>query len=126
MIGQGSGSIVNTTSVAGVSGAAAGAAYTAAKHGLVGLTRSTAWMYAKKGIRCNSIIAGATQTNIGKSMDKTKLSPEGSERTALYVSCIPDYLEPVDIAYLALFLASDESRHINGANIPADAGWTAA
>jgi hypothetical protein len=60
---------------------AAGVAYTAAKHALVGLTRNTAWMYAGRGVRCN--------------------------------------------ASLALFLASDESRHINGAIIPADAGWAA-
>ena len=126
MIGQGGGSIINTASVAGVRGAAAGAAYTVSKHGLVGLTRSTAWMYAMKGIRCNSIIAGGTRTNIFDSMDMTKLDPEGTERTALYASCVPAFLEPMDIAYLALFLASDESRHINGANIPADAGWTVA
>ena len=126
MIGQGGGSIINTASVAGVRGAAAGAAYTVSKHGLVGLTVNTAWMYAKKGIRCNSIIAGGTRTNIFDSMDMTKIDPEGTERTALYASCVPAILEPMDIAYLALFLASDESRHINGANIPVDAGWTAA
>jgi NAD(P)-dependent dehydrogenase (short-subunit alcohol dehydrogenase family) len=56
MVKQGGGSIVNTASTAGIEGGAAGAAYTAAKHGLVGLTRNTAWMYATQGIRCNAII----------------------------------------------------------------------
>jgi NAD(P)-dependent dehydrogenase (short-subunit alcohol dehydrogenase family) len=52
--------------------------------------------------------------------------PEGSARTQVYTSIIPGVLEPEDIARLALFLASDESRNINGAIIPADAGWLAA
>ena len=49
-----------------------------------------------------------------------------SEPSASYAALIPAYLKPEDIANLALFLASDESCHINGAIIPADAGWTAA
>jgi NAD(P)-dependent dehydrogenase (short-subunit alcohol dehydrogenase family) len=51
---------------------------------------------------------------------------EGSARAGAYAALIPEFLQPDDIAQLALFLASDESRHINGAIVPADAGWTAA
>src|SRR5438876_10609459 len=58
MIPQGSGSVINTASTAGIEGGAAGVAYTVSKHGLVGLTRNTAWMYAKAGIRCNTICPG--------------------------------------------------------------------
>ena len=126
MVAKGSGSIVNTASVAGVSGAAAGAAYTVSKHGVVGLTRNTAWVYGPSGVRCNAIAAGAVVTNIMQSVDPTKMDPTGSARYQLYYGCIPAQLEAIDIANLALFLASDEARYINGAIIPADAGWTAA
>ncbi len=126
MLEQGGGAIVNVASTAGISGAAAGAAYTASKHALVGLTRNTAWMYADRGIRCNAICPGGTATNIAESMPTDRLDPVGGARAAAYSALIPAFLEPDDIAALALFLASDESRHINGAIIPADAGWTAA
>jgi NAD(P)-dependent dehydrogenase (short-subunit alcohol dehydrogenase family) len=125
MIDQGGGSIINTASVAGEHGGAAGVVYTASKHAVVGLTRNTAWYYAKQGVRCNSIIAGAVETNIMASVDPAKIDPEGAKQAQVYASIIPGYLKPLDIAHLALFLASDESKMINGANIPADAGWTA-
>jgi NAD(P)-dependent dehydrogenase (short-subunit alcohol dehydrogenase family) len=125
MIAQGGGSIVNTASTAGISGGAAGAAYTVSKHGLVGLTRNTAWMYAAKGIRCNAICAGGTKTNIGETMPRERLDPVGAVRAQAFAALIPVFLDPIDIANLALFLASDESRYINGAIIPADGGWKA-
>ena len=125
MLEHGGGVIINTASTAGLHGGAAGAAYTVAKHGLVGLTRNTAWMYAKRGIRCNAICPGATMTNIGESMPENRLDPTGAARAAEFAALAPAYLQPDDIAALALFLASDESRHINGAIIPADGGWDA-
>jgi NAD(P)-dependent dehydrogenase (short-subunit alcohol dehydrogenase family) len=124
MLKQGGGSIINTASVAGIRGGAAGAAYTVSKHALVGLTRNTAWMYGTKGIRCNAMVCGGVETNIMTSVDMTKIDPEGAKRTGLFTSAMPTLLKPIDIANLALFLASDESRHINGAIIPADAGWS--
>lgn len=102
MIARSGGSIVNTASAAGIGGGAAGAAYTISKHALVGLTRSTAYRYAPDGIRCNAMACGGVETSIVQSVDATK------------------------IAQLALFLASDEAKHVNGAIIPVDAGWTAA
>jgi NAD(P)-dependent dehydrogenase (short-subunit alcohol dehydrogenase family) len=126
MIEQGGGSIVNVSSTAGIEGGAAGAAYTASKHALVGLTRNTAWIYATKGIRCNAICPGGTRTNIAETMPTDRLDPAGAARAGAYAALIPAFLESEDIAALALFLASDESRYINGAIIPADAGWTAA
>ncbi|KAF1827889.1 NAD(P)-binding protein [Dissoconium aciculare CBS 342.82] len=62
------GAIVNIASIAAFKGGAAGAAYTASKHGILGLTRNTAAFYHNKGIRCNAIQAGAMATNIGNSM----------------------------------------------------------
>ena len=125
MISQGGGSIINTASTAGISGGAAGAAYTASKHGVVGLTRNTAWIYAKQGIRCNAILPGATRTNISETMPRENVDPAGAQRVGAFTALIPALLEPTDIAALALFLASDASRYINGAIIPADGGWTA-
>jgi NAD(P)-dependent dehydrogenase (short-subunit alcohol dehydrogenase family) len=126
MVEQGGGSIVNIASTAGIEGGAAGAAYTASKHALVGLTRNTAWMYAKQGIRCNAICPGGTRTNIAESMPQDRLDAAGAGRAATYAGLIPAVLDAEDIAALGLFLASDEARYINGAIIPADAGWTAA
>jgi NAD(P)-dependent dehydrogenase (short-subunit alcohol dehydrogenase family) len=125
MLAHGGGSIINIASTAGIHGGAAGAAYTASKHALVGLTRNTAWMYAQRGIRCNAICPGATKTNIGESMPRERLDAAGAARAGAFAALAPAYLDPIDIAALALFLASDESRHINGAIIPADAGWAA-
>jgi NAD(P)-dependent dehydrogenase (short-subunit alcohol dehydrogenase family) len=126
MVSQGGGSIINIASTAAIEGGAAGAAYTASKHALIGLTRNTAWMYAKQGVRCNAICPGATRTNIAETMPQDRLDPAGAARAGSYAALIPAVLEPGDIAALALFLASDESRYINGAIIPADGGWTAA
>ena len=123
MIAQGGGSIINTASAAGVSGGVAGAAYTASKHALVGLTRNTAWMYAKQGIRCNAICPGGTATNISETMAPDRVDAAGLKRTSGFSALMPAMLEAIDIATLALFLASDESRYINGTIIPADAGW---
>jgi NAD(P)-dependent dehydrogenase (short-subunit alcohol dehydrogenase family) len=125
MLEHGGGSIINVASTAALHGGAAGAAYTASKHALVGLTRSTAWMYAKRGIRCNAICPGATKTNIGESMPADRLDKVGAERAGAFAGLIPAYLDAEDIATLALFLASDEARNINGAIIPADGGWDA-
>lgn len=126
MVEQGGGAIINIASTAGISGGAAGAAYTAAKHALVGLTRNTAWIYAAQGVRCNAICPGGTKTNIGETMVAARLDPAGAARAGAYAALIPAMLDPEDIAALALFLASDEARYVNGAIIPADAGWTAA
>lgn len=125
MLEQGSGSIVNTASVAGTHGGAAGVVYTASKHAVVGVTKNTAWYYAKSGIRCNAIVAGGVETNIMASVDQSKIDPAGAQQAGVYASIIPAMLKATDIANLALFLASDESKMINGALVPADAGWTA-
>lgn len=126
MVAQGGGSIVNVASVAGLGGGAAGAAYTTSKHALIGLTRSTAFVYAKDGVRCNAIAAGAVATNIMQSIDPTKMDPKATERFQTWYAAIPATLAADDIAGLALYLASDEARMINGAVIPADGGWSAA
>jgi NAD(P)-dependent dehydrogenase (short-subunit alcohol dehydrogenase family) len=126
MIARGGGSIINTASASSLGGGAAGAAYTVSKHGLVGLTRSTAWRYALNGIRNNAMACGGVETNIQQSIDPAKVDPAGAARYGQYQALIPAMLKPIEIAELALFLASDESKHINGAIIPIDGGWTSA
>ncbi len=125
MLEHGGGSIINISSTAGIHGGAAGAAYTASKHAVVGLTRNTAWMYAQRGIRCNAICPGATKTNIAETMPPDKLDHAGAARAQSFAALAPAYLEPDDIAGLAVFLASEDSLRINGTIIPADAGWAA-
>lgn len=125
MLSKGSGVIVNIASVGGISGAKAGAAYTASKHALIGLSKNTGYMYAKSGIRCNAIAAGAMNTNIAAGIDMQHLPPLVMERMMPGMALMPRTSEPSEVANVALFLASDDSSFINGAVIAADGGWTA-
>jgi len=120
---KGKGVIINTASTGGFSGAHAGAAYTASKHAVIGITKNTGFMYAQKGIRCNAIAPGATMTNIASTM--TNINEFGASRTKVTQGVIPRAGQPEEIAQVALFLASDESSFVNGAVIAADGGWTA-
>ncbi|MFX3632431.1 MAG: SDR family oxidoreductase [Candidatus Pristimantibacillus sp.] len=120
---KGKGVIINTASTGGFSGAHAGAAYTASKHAVVGITKNTGFMYAQKGIRCNAIAPGATMTNMAVSM--SNVNEFGASRTKTTQGVIPRLGQPEEIATVALFLATDESSFVNGAVITADAGWTA-
>ncbi|MEZ4581422.1 MAG: SDR family oxidoreductase [Caldilineaceae bacterium] len=126
MLEHGGGVIINTASTAGLHGGAAGAAYTVAKHRLVGLTRQHGMDVCQAGhsLQCH-LPRRFTMTHIGESMPEDRLDPTGAARAAEFAALAPVYLQPDDIAALALFLASDESRHINGAIIPADGGWDA-
>ena len=120
---QGHGVIVNNISAGGLYGARAGAAYTASKHAVVGLTKNTAFMYADQNIRCNGIAPGAVATNIGSTM--TNMSQAGFGRQQLGMAINPRIGQPEEIAQLALVLGSDESSFINGQVVAIDGGWTA-
>lgn len=122
MAKQGSGSIVNIASIGGLQGARAGAAYTASKHAVIGLTRNVAYMYAKTGLRCNAIAPGGVATTIGA---KIKPHPFGYERVSTGFGSAIRIGQPEEVAEAALFLASDASSLVNGSVLTADAGWTA-
>jgi len=119
-----SGNIINISSIGGLNGCRAGTAYIASKHGLSGMTKNIAFMYATKGIRCNAICPGGVETEIG-AVGMTDASQFGLERAMSGISTNPRSGKPEEIANIALFLASDDSSFINGASIVADAGWTA-
>jgi len=122
-IEKGSGIIINIASAGGLLGSRAGAAYTASKHAVIGLTKNVGFQYAKLGIRCNAIAPGAVNTNIGSTIyDPNKF---GMERAMAGINLNPRIGEPEEIAKIALFLACDDSSLINGAIITADSGWTA-
>lgn len=122
---QGNGVILNIASVGGLFGARAGAAYTACKHGLIGLTKNTGYYYAKDGIRCNAIAPGAVTTNIMEDFKMDSLSDKIKERIFTGVQMIPRSGNPEEIANAAVYLASDKSSFITGAVLTLDGGWTA-
>jgi len=120
-----SGAILNIASVGGLRGARAGAAYTASKHALVGLTKNTGFVYAKTGIRCNAIAPGGVETSIGDCMDLNNLPALAKETIMPAAQSNPRYGKPEEIANAALFLVSDEASFVNGAILAVDGGWIA-
>jgi NAD(P)-dependent dehydrogenase (short-subunit alcohol dehydrogenase family) len=119
MIRQNGGSIINISSVQGLVGARNSAAYTSMKHALIGLTRSVAYDYGPQNVRVNAICPGAIHTRIspmpGEELYQRQLSKTFLGRVGM----------PSEVAYAALFLASDASSYITGAALPVDGGWTA-
>ena len=122
MLERGKGVIVNISSIGGVQGGRAGAAYTTSKHGVVGLTKNIAFMYANKGIRCNAIAPGGVTTNIIAHMRPNAL---GYERAMTGAGGMPQMANPDEIASVALFLVSNDASFVNGEVLVADGGWTA-
>jgi NAD(P)-dependent dehydrogenase (short-subunit alcohol dehydrogenase family) len=120
---KGVGVIINIASVGGLRGCTAGAAYTASKHAVIGFTKNTGFQYAQEGIRCNAIAPGPIRTNIRDSMGTANQRGEAICRNGM--SLIRRLGEPEEIAGAALFLASDDSRFVNGTVLTVDGGWTA-
>ncbi len=118
--GQG-GSIINTASVAGLSGGCGPHAYTAAKAAVVNLTRSVAVELARKKVRVNAICPGAILTPLVHRGNKDALEPMMAQSQPW-----PEAGLGEDVAAAALYLASDESRFVTGAILVVDGGLTAA
>jgi NAD(P)-dependent dehydrogenase (short-subunit alcohol dehydrogenase family) len=121
MLTQAYGSIVNIASEAALRGSAAGAAYTASKHAVAGLTKSSAFMYGPSGIRVNAVAPGPTITNI----EARFASALGAERVQLAMSVLPDPVEADALAASITFLLSDDGVNVNGVVLPSDGGWSA-
>jgi len=122
MLAQGSGSIVNTSSEASLRGSSAGAAYTASKHAVVGLTKSSAFMYGPSGIRVNAVAPGAVITNIEAKFN----SALGADRVRTGMAVMAPPVTPDRLAASITFLLSDDGVNVNGQNLASDGGWSAA
>lgn len=122
MLAQGGGSIVNTASEAALRGSAAGVAYTASKHAVAGLTKSSAFMYGPSGIRVNAVAPGPTITNI----EATFASPLGADRIRTGMAVMTDPVDADALAASITFLLSDDGVNINGVILASDGGWSAA
>lgn len=122
MLKAGKGAVINTASEAGLRGSAAGAAYTASKHGVVGLTKSLAVMYRKQGIRANAIAPGGTRTGIVVDADREAHGPAALGPHFVNVGKLA---QPEEQAAAIVFLASDAASNINGVVLPVDDGWSA-
>jgi NAD(P)-dependent dehydrogenase (short-subunit alcohol dehydrogenase family) len=117
--------IVFTASEASFRGAAAGAAYTASKHGVVGLAKSLAIMYRDRGIRTNVIAPGGTRTNLQLVDPNARPSSDGTAVLARYNANQGRMADPDEPAAAIFFLASPAASGINGAILPVDDGWCA-
>ncbi|WEO77357.1 SDR family oxidoreductase [Cryobacterium sp. SO2] len=122
MLARQSGSIVNVASEAALRGSAAGVAYTASKHAVVGLTKSSAYMYGPSGIRVNAVAPGPTITNI----EATFASQLGAERVRAGMALLPDAVEADALAASITFLLSDDGVNVNGQVLASDGGWSVA
>jgi len=125
MISQGGGVIINTASIAGFLGGRSGFAYTASKHGIIGITRSIAVAYGDRGVRCNCISPGSVVTNISGGELGGEASSDAKALREKGLATRPPRATPGQIAPTAVFLASEDGRYINGRNIVVDGGWTA-
>jgi NAD(P)-dependent dehydrogenase (short-subunit alcohol dehydrogenase family) len=125
MLKQGSGSIVNISSVNGLVSEPFLAVYSASKGGVVMLTRGIALDYAAQGIRCNCICPGWVDTKINHAHAAMMGGLEKIYANIGQFQPIGRPGEPREIAHLALFLASDEASFITGSVISADGGMTA-
>lgn len=121
MCGQESGgNIVNVASIGGVCGCRAGAAYTASKHALVGLTENTAYMYVSNNIRCNVICPGGVETEVMNS--QTDISQKGMGVIMAGLNTAIPQGKPEDISSAVLYVASDDAKFMNGSTIVVDGG----
>jgi len=119
MLASGGGSIVNTASIASLVAFPTMVAYCAAKGAVLQMTKTVAAEYARQGVRVNAVLPGPVSTGITRHMPAEyieavkKVTPQGRMG------------EPMEIANLALFLASDEASFVTGAAMTADGGYTA-
>jgi NAD(P)-dependent dehydrogenase (short-subunit alcohol dehydrogenase family) len=134
MLPRGRGRIVNMASVAGLNGTGGGAAYIAAKHGVVGLTRQMAVAYAARGITVNAVCPGAIPTGL-RQHSQAILGPDVPDMSGRGIAVNDDQVRAVvpagrrgtveDIASAVCYLASDEAGYITGHTMVVDGGWRA-
>ncbi len=122
MLKQGKGAIVNTSSVAGLVGFLGIPAYTASKHGILGLTKASALEYAKQGIRINAVCPGVIKTPM---IDRFTGKNKEVEKQFANQEPIGRLGEPEEVAAAVTWLCSDKASFVTGVAMPVDGGWVA-
>lgn len=125
MMGQKNGAIVNTSSISGILGWPAYAAYSTSKGGVIQLTRQMAVDYAPYNIRVNCICPGTTLTPLIERLFELEEDPETVKKVIAARHPLGRFAQPEEIAQAVLFLASEEASFITGAVLPVDGGYTA-
>jgi NAD(P)-dependent dehydrogenase (short-subunit alcohol dehydrogenase family) len=118
MVTQKSGSIINVASIQAMQGMMTSAAYTATKAALLGYTMSLSYDYGPDNVRANALCPGAIQTRISGAAHGPHAQWQREQTTLGRVGA------PKEVAWAALFLASDESSYVTGVTLPVDGGWT--
>jgi NAD(P)-dependent dehydrogenase (short-subunit alcohol dehydrogenase family) len=119
MIEQGAGSVVNTASVWGMTGAPGKSIYSASKHAVIGLTKSAAAEYGTTGVRINAIAPGPTETAMTARADPHVMAETLSRTTFKRMGTADELAESV------IWLSSDAASYVNGAVLSIDGGWSA-
>ncbi len=131
MLEQGFGRIINVASVHGLIASKEKAAYVAAKHGVIGLTKVIALETAESPVTCNAICPGWVLTPLVEKQIRARAEANGTtyeiEKLALVSEKQPskEFTTPEQMGGLAVFLASDAASQLTGQAIPVDGGWTA-
>lgn len=120
------GSIINTSSVAGLTGTPGISAYNASKHAVIGLTRSAAAEWGGKGIRVNSVNPGPISSRMMRSLEEGFSPGAADAARSSFSAMIPlgRYGTPQEVATMVAYLASDDARYLNGAVFTIDGGFT--
>ena len=124
---SGGGSIVNTASLAGMTGTASLCAYGASKHAVIGLTKTAALEFAPLGVRVNAVAPAPIDTRMLHAIAAGMNPDDPSVATARMAARVPlaRYGTPDEVAAVAAFLCSDDATYMTGAVVPVDGGWRA-
>jgi NAD(P)-dependent dehydrogenase (short-subunit alcohol dehydrogenase family) len=118
---EGGGSIVNTASVAGLIGIPGAASYNAAKHGVIGLTKTVALEYGSRNIRVNAVCPGFIETPMLERVSDASTKIKNQLMNTVPMKRIA---KPSEIGDTVAWLLSDKSSYVTGISVPVDGGWT--